>query len=373
MPFFQVDDKAHSNPKVMQLLETAMQGDVSGPAALGLWTAAGSFVQSAGLDGLISDTQLLRLLLNPEAVEILAGKLVEVGLWHRTGHDCEVCDPVPEGHYLFHQWFQFRYDTGKDKRLADAKSQELKTERIRAEVWARDSVDGQGQEAHCRYCGHLVKRQDRKGDKRPELDHVDPSLALGSKNIVVACAQCNRQKGRRTPEQAGLTLRDAPRPLLSPAEVEPNPSQDGRTAPSAGGSGERVETQLNVRPMDQSRIRPESDLISVDRAVHGPARALAGSGGVRPGEEGNRQGQAGRRRRRRSRGRKKTSSPQQDRDQQDQTRGRAGEPPEVLGHGQFGSPWNGWRGAPPIDPEETVCADHGLNMPCRKCEGESTQ
>jgi 5-methylcytosine-specific restriction endonuclease McrA len=49
--------------------------------------------------------------------------------------------------------------------------------------------------------------------------------------------------------------------------------------------------------------------------------------------------------------------------------GPAGEAPAVDVPGPFGSPWFGHHG-PPSDVEVPHCADHGHEMPCRKCTSE---
>jgi 5-methylcytosine-specific restriction endonuclease McrA len=67
----------------------------------------------------------------------------------------------------------------------------------------------------CQYCGIQY------GDHELTLDHVVPRVSGGKTtwtNVVTACATCNRRKGGRTPEQAGLPLRSKPhRPKWTPA------------------------------------------------------------------------------------------------------------------------------------------------------------
>ena len=60
----------------------------------------------------------------------------------------------------------------------------------------------------CQYCG------DRKARSELNLDHVVPRSRGGMttwENIVCACLECNRLKGGRTPEEAGMRLRRKPR------------------------------------------------------------------------------------------------------------------------------------------------------------------
>ena len=60
----------------------------------------------------------------------------------------------------------------------------------------------------CQYCGRLVPPSELS------CDHVFPRR-LGGKstwdNVVTACVTCNRRKGGRTPEQAGMKLKRRPR------------------------------------------------------------------------------------------------------------------------------------------------------------------
>jgi 5-methylcytosine-specific restriction endonuclease McrA len=69
----------------------------------------------------------------------------------------------------------------------------------------------------CQYCGGHPPRSELN------LDHVVPRAQAGRttwENVVCCCVACNRLKGGRTPEQAGLRLRRRPKrprwtPLLS--------------------------------------------------------------------------------------------------------------------------------------------------------------
>ena len=71
----------------------------------------------------------------------------------------------------------------------------------RSNVYGRD-------EHQCQYCGH------RFPPVQLTFDHVIPVARGGHKgwdNIVTCCIPCNRRKGDRTPEQAGLRLIRRPR------------------------------------------------------------------------------------------------------------------------------------------------------------------
>ncbi|MBI4515828.1 MAG: HNH endonuclease [Deltaproteobacteria bacterium] len=60
----------------------------------------------------------------------------------------------------------------------------------------------------CQYCGHRFSRSELN------LDHVVPRSQGGTsrwENVVCSCHACNRRKGGRTPDQAGMRLLRAPR------------------------------------------------------------------------------------------------------------------------------------------------------------------
>jgi len=78
----------------------------------------------------------------------------------------------------------------------------------RANIYARDHHS-------CQYCGAAF------GSGELTFDHVIPVAQGGRKdweNIVTCCITCNRRKGGRTPEQAGMHLKRHPRrPARAPA------------------------------------------------------------------------------------------------------------------------------------------------------------
>ena len=75
----------------------------------------------------------------------------------------------------------------------------------RINIFARDGFT-------CQYCGTRPHRAELN------LDHVVPR-ALGGRstweNVVCSCVDCNRRKGGRTPEQAGLRARPRWTPLMN--------------------------------------------------------------------------------------------------------------------------------------------------------------
>jgi 5-methylcytosine-specific restriction endonuclease McrA len=69
--------------------------------------------------------------------------------------------------------------------------------------------------AECQYCGRVVRTHEYTND------HVVP-LCQGGKsdweNLVTACMRCNKQKGGRTPAQAGMRLLSRP---VAPKATDP--------------------------------------------------------------------------------------------------------------------------------------------------------
>ena len=77
----------------------------------------------------------------------------------------------------------------------------------RANIYARDNYT-------CQYCLEQKPADDLT------FDHVVPAAQGGTRgweNLVTACVDCNRRKGARTPQEAGMALRGQPRrPVVMP-------------------------------------------------------------------------------------------------------------------------------------------------------------
>lgn len=234
--FFQVDDDYQSNHKVLALIEGETWGRAG--AAVGLWTLAGSLCRKAGTDGVVTVGKAARLTGDRPGATRSAALLVKYELWHASGHTCEACPQPPDGAWIFHQWFQFRYGTGAAERVQAEKRRELRPGAIVESVWARDT-DSNGV-ARCRYCATVVDRpsKGKGGDRRSKniawLDHVDPFKAIGASNIVVSCQSCNQTKAQRTPEQADMIL------LPPPINDGINPGSIGRPTEEVLPRGTRV-------------------------------------------------------------------------------------------------------------------------------------
>lgn len=383
MPFYMVDDQFFLNRKTKKLTAPVLAGDLRGLAAIGLWTLAGSSVQASLTDGLVSIHDLIACVYDVTTARELARHLVDAELWHAAGHDCARCEPVPEMHWRFHDWWALGYERGEVVRETRAKRKEQQRAEVVAAVWARDCLDPASTGiAGCRYCGKVVKRKDTRSDfdDRPTLDHVDPTVAKGSRNLVVACGACNRKKGKRTPAEAGMTLRPAPRQLAVEDSTAPAPvtaeTPVSLTVEQAAAAGITKEAETTS---ETTSGRPDENHV-VDQApksVLGRTRGYAGAGAPGAGSGGGStpglpQGDPTRtstsysaRRRRRGKGRGKTgpaSNQSRSPDPLD-----AGSAPRVPVPGEFGSPWHAHTGPPDPLGDENHCPIHHQPMPCRRC------
>lgn len=177
MVWFKIDDGFWSHPKVLELSD----------AAVALWTRAGSYCAGHLTDGEVKRSTLRVLGADHDA----AVELVMAGLW----------DETPAG-WTFHDWAEYQPTREQvlAQRAGDNRRQELsRNPELRDAIRRRDGND-------CRYCGRSVNWSDRKSAAGGTYDHIDPAGPNSLTNLVVACRGCNSRKGKRTPEQAGMTL-----------------------------------------------------------------------------------------------------------------------------------------------------------------------
>lgn len=107
MPWFRIDDKAHSHPKLIK----------AGNAALGLWLRCGAYAAQHLTDGIVPGVLAELYGTKPQAA-----KLVKAGLWHEHGHNCpSACpDPAP-GDYVFHDFLDDGRNTSRARHEAEKK------------------------------------------------------------------------------------------------------------------------------------------------------------------------------------------------------------------------------------------------------------
>ena len=107
MPWFRIDDKAHSHPKLIK----------AGNAAIGLWLRCGAYAAQHLTDGIVPGVVAELYGTKPQAI-----KLVKAGLWHEHGHNCRhACpDPAP-GDYVFHDFLDDGRNTSRARHEAEKK------------------------------------------------------------------------------------------------------------------------------------------------------------------------------------------------------------------------------------------------------------
>lgn len=91
MPWFKIDDSSYSHPKFRR----------AGNAALGLWLRCGAYSAQHLLEGRVPG-----VIAKDFGTTAQVKKLVDVGLWHATGHDCLRCPQPADGDYLMHDFFE---------------------------------------------------------------------------------------------------------------------------------------------------------------------------------------------------------------------------------------------------------------------------
>lgn len=273
MPWGRIDDRLAMSVKIRGLADPGATGDralAQRCEALGLWTQILSWVSGERSDGFVTE-DIVRLFGRREAVDrLLRASFGRAALLHRRG-DAEACECFegrqwPDGwDYLIHDYLD-RNPSRQENDVHRAKSRELKDSALKTRVSRRDSD-------RCRYCGRQCKPSDRRSDDGRTFDHVDPLVADGEANLVTACRGCNRRKGRRTPEAAGMVLlpvggteADAAAALTTPA-----PPSDG------SGSGSAPDLNPDLSPdLSPTQIRRRSGSRSDDPPEPHPRTSEAG-------------------------------------------------------------------------------------------------
>ena len=115
MPWFKVDDAFHGHPKVMEL----------SPAAVGVWTLAGSWCANYLTDGEIKASIVRRF----GADDAMVSELVEAGLWIDLG-----------GSYQFKDWEE--YQPLKEEVMAERNAARERMKAVRAK---KKGVDRSGE------------------------------------------------------------------------------------------------------------------------------------------------------------------------------------------------------------------------------------
>jgi 5-methylcytosine-specific restriction endonuclease McrA len=213
---------------------------------------------------------------------------------HHPDDECACLDDKAwpaEGGYWAHDFLD-RNPSRAENDVQRAKARELKDKTLRHAVKQRDGD-------RCRYCGHPVRWADRKTGAGGVLDHVDPTIAAGADNLVVACRSCNGQKKDCTPAAAGLTLLPPPAdaavdqrqiyagstpdqpPITDPTQIRPrsdsdpglDPDPDPPPDPHTGSPAHTASTHAPATPINTV----------ITDVIHSQVTTGTGRGGVGTG------------------------------------------------------------------------------------------
>lgn len=237
--WLKIHDGLPFDPKVILLGKTKAEVN----EAIGMATRVWAWCAQQRTDGFVPGA-VVEAIGTPAALKRLTRAVFDRRpMLHRRGEgaDCTCLKgrPWPAGaDYLVHDYLD-RNPSREENDVRRAKLRELKDPVLKAAVRARDGD-------RCRYCGEPVNWSDHRSGRGGTYDHVDPDLANGQANLVVACRADNARKKDRTPEQAGLRLlpipghpfhptRDGPRsePGSDP-KPDSNPTRITTTGPDVG-------------------------------------------------------------------------------------------------------------------------------------------
>ncbi|MFI0800069.1 hypothetical protein SAMN04489729_4828 [Amycolatopsis lurida] len=281
MPWLRLNDVGYDDPHVHAV----------GNSAYGALTRLKQYASAQRTDGWVPTLKARQIATRRELKALLDIRLGDgPPMIHRPGDECRCLEGKKWNADLGGYWVHAFLDENPSRAENDvhrAKTRELKDKELRAAVKNRDGMA-------CRYCGITVKWADRKTPAGGVLDHVDPKIAAGADNLVVACRGCNGRKKDCTPEAAGLILLPPPNSAINAEstpdqppithrspdrpETDPDPAQNpiptGNQAPPA-------ENATNTRP-DPAQNQPQNPMIT--DGITGPMTTGTGRGrdGVAP-------------------------------------------------------------------------------------------
>lgn len=122
MPWFKIDDGFHCHPKVF----------AAGTPAIGLYVRCGSWAAQQATDGVVPK-QIAKMYGTPRMIKAL----VDAGLWHQRGHDCESCPQLDANSYLIHQYLErnpSRVDVELARKAKSERQQRWRENKKKAQV-----------------------------------------------------------------------------------------------------------------------------------------------------------------------------------------------------------------------------------------------
>ncbi|MEC3975098.1 HNH endonuclease [Amycolatopsis sp. H20-H5] len=280
MSWLKTDDRAAMSAKVRGLHDPGATGERAKEqrcAAIGHWYQILTWVAGERSDGFVTADVVDLFGTKATTTRLLRAKFDRAPLLHKiTVNGTPPVCPCLDGRawpkdyeYAVHDYLDYN-PTRTENDVHRAKKRELRDAALKLAARERDADT-------CRYCAKVCKFSDRTSDNGLTFDHVDPLVADGINNLVVACRGCNRRKGRRTPAEAGMILLDSrPAPTAAPPTTVTSPV----TAPDTTTDTTPVATPDTApRPDQGTAPSPEQqhdqarsrDRVSPGRDGDGPA------------------------------------------------------------------------------------------------------
>ena len=237
MAWLRLDDGFDNDPAILAIARNRAEAD----RIVGVLTTLMLYCARHGTDGFVPELIVREHVRSRKLLERLTDPPEGgVALLHTRESKCEcMADREWRGGATFYVHHYLQSNPTKDETdVARAKAAELRDSELLAAIRRRD-LD------RCRYCGRACNMHDRRSGGGLVADHVDPAVANGALNLVVACRGCNSRKGKRTPEAAGMSLRPVPDPTTDqPADQAMNQQKTNRSttgqttsAPVRDGTG----------------------------------------------------------------------------------------------------------------------------------------
>lgn len=274
MPWLRIDDRLAMSIKIRGLVDdgaTGARAKDQRNATLGHWLQILAWVAGERTDGFVPADVVDEYGTKATTARLLRARYGRAALLHQRGPDgsppaCACLDGrrwPPDFDYAIHDYLD-RNPSRSENDVHRAKRRELRDPALKRQVRDRDRD-------RCRYCGKHCKYSDRVSDDGLTFDHVDPEVAAGLDNLVVACRGCNNRKNRRTPEQADMVLLPYDLPTTEPV-TGPTTVAGPVTGPVAGPV-----TGPTACPVTGVRIDPRQDL-QRSQGQTSPGRVGAGPG-----------------------------------------------------------------------------------------------
>jgi hypothetical protein len=161
MSWFKIDDGFHCNAKIME----------AGTPAVGLYVRCGSWAAQQASDGRVPKS-----IAKSYGTARMIKALLEVGLWHEGGHECETCPEIDAKSYLIHDYLEFN-----PSRVAIQNERNAKT--IRQQRWRDGKKKDQVEDGTATDVDGDVDASTRRhgdGNPVPARPVPSPSTSVGS-------------------------------------------------------------------------------------------------------------------------------------------------------------------------------------------------